>query len=110
MLRDSARLQMEAAEHANQHGWSKHRPAKPLYDDDDVDHTITYFDPVPVGGEIEIMAGTKLMLYHGGHILGSAWAHLTRRTAAPSPSAATSAAPATRSSCRPSRSPAPTSC
>ncbi|MGW6980468.1 MBL fold metallo-hydrolase [Streptomyces sp. NPDC054932] len=39
VLRDSARLQMEAAEHANQHGWSKHRPAKPLYDDD-VDHTM----------------------------------------------------------------------
>ncbi|MFE2144272.1 MBL fold metallo-hydrolase, partial [Streptomyces sp. NPDC059456] len=77
VLRDSARLQMEAAEHANQHGWSKHRPAKPLYDDDDVDHTVEYFDPVPVGSEIEIMAGTKLMLHHGGHILGSAWARLT---------------------------------
>ncbi|MEU3403598.1 MBL fold metallo-hydrolase [Streptomyces sp. NPDC006670] len=77
VLRDSARLQMEAAEHANHHGWSKHRPAKPLYDDDDVDHTIKYFDPVAVGSEIEIMAGTKLMLHHGGHILGSAWAHLT---------------------------------
>lgn len=77
VLRDSARLQMETAEHANQHGWSKHRPAKPLYDDDDVDQTIKYFDPVAVGSEIEIMAGTKLMLHHCGHILGSAWAHLT---------------------------------
>lgn len=77
VLRDSARLQMEAAEHANRHGWSKHRPAKPLYDDDDVDRTVKFFDPVPVGGEIEIMAGTKLTLHHGGHILGSAWAHLT---------------------------------
>ncbi|MFF4425630.1 MBL fold metallo-hydrolase RNA specificity domain-containing protein [Streptomyces sp. NPDC001549] len=38
VLRDSARLQMEAAEHANSHGWSKHRPAKPLYDDTDVPH------------------------------------------------------------------------
>ncbi|MFJ7587543.1 MBL fold metallo-hydrolase RNA specificity domain-containing protein [Streptomyces sp. NPDC097617] len=77
VLRDSARLQMEAAEHANRHGWSKHRPAKPLYDDDDVDHTVKFFDPVPVGSEIEIMAGTKLTLHHVGHILGSAWAHLT---------------------------------
>lgn len=31
VLRDSARLQMEAAEHANEHGWSKHRPARPLH-------------------------------------------------------------------------------
>ncbi|MFG2388337.1 MBL fold metallo-hydrolase RNA specificity domain-containing protein [Streptomyces lavendulae] len=30
-----------------------------------------------MGSEIEIMAGTKLTLHHGGHILGSAWAHLT---------------------------------
>ncbi|MEV7414540.1 MBL fold metallo-hydrolase [Streptomyces sp. NPDC089919] len=77
VLRDSARLQMEAAEHANRHGWSKHRPAKPLYDDDDVDHTVKFFDPVPIGSEVEIMAGTRLTLHHGGHILGSAWAHLT---------------------------------
>ncbi|MFF7295463.1 MBL fold metallo-hydrolase RNA specificity domain-containing protein [Streptomyces sp. NPDC008265] len=76
VLRDSAKLQMEAAEHANRHGWSKHRPAKPLYDDDDVEQTVKFFDPVPVGSEVEIMAGTKLTLHHGGHILGSAWTHL----------------------------------
>ncbi|MFE0700626.1 MBL fold metallo-hydrolase RNA specificity domain-containing protein [Streptomyces sp. NPDC058872] len=77
VLRDSARLQMEAARHANEHGWSKHRPAKPLYDDSDVEKTLAFFDPVPVGAEVEVMAGTRLRLHHGGHILGSAWAHLT---------------------------------
>ncbi|GGS76997.1 MBL fold metallo-hydrolase [Streptomyces tanashiensis] len=77
VLRDSARLQMEAARHANEHGWSKHRPAKPPYDDSDVEKTLSFFDPVPVGTEVEIMAGTGLRLHHGGHILGSAWAHLT---------------------------------
>ncbi|MEU4099331.1 MBL fold metallo-hydrolase RNA specificity domain-containing protein [Streptomyces tanashiensis] len=77
VLRDSAHLQMEAARHANDHGWSKHRPARPLYDDSDVEKTITFFDPVPLGTEVEIMAGTQLTLHHGGHILGSAWARLT---------------------------------
>ncbi|MEU6017374.1 MBL fold metallo-hydrolase [Streptomyces sp. NPDC047515] len=77
VLRDSARLQMEAARHANEHGWSKHRPARPLYDETDVDTTVRFFDPVPVGSQVEIMAGTRLVLHHGGHILGSAWAHLT---------------------------------
>lgn len=57
VLRDSARLQMEAAHHANEHGWSKHRPARPLYDETDVDTTVRFFDPVPVGSEVEIMAG-----------------------------------------------------
>ncbi|MFI8438269.1 MBL fold metallo-hydrolase RNA specificity domain-containing protein [Streptomyces sp. NPDC079020] len=77
VLRDSSRLQMEAARHANAHGWSKHRPAKPLYDDSDAEKTITFFDPVPVGDAVEVMAGARLRLHHGGHILGSAWAHLT---------------------------------
>ncbi|MFF6772434.1 MBL fold metallo-hydrolase RNA specificity domain-containing protein [Streptomyces sp. NPDC012637] len=77
VLRDSARLQMEAARHADEHGWSKHRPAKPLYDDSDVEKTLAFFDPVPVGEQVEITAGNRLALHHGGHILGSAWAHLT---------------------------------
>ncbi|MFF9481864.1 MBL fold metallo-hydrolase RNA specificity domain-containing protein [Streptomyces sp. NPDC014733] len=77
VLRDSARLQMEAARHANRHGWSKHRPAKPLYDDADVEKTLAFFDPVPVGADVEIMTGTTVTLHHGGHILGSAWARLT---------------------------------
>ncbi|MER6098610.1 MBL fold metallo-hydrolase [Streptomyces sp. NPDC001728] len=77
VLRDSARLQMEAARHADEHGWSKHRPAKPLYDDSDVEKTLAFLDPVPVGEDVEIMAGTRLTLHHGGHILGSAWARLT---------------------------------
>ncbi|MCX4585710.1 MBL fold metallo-hydrolase RNA specificity domain-containing protein [Streptomyces sp. NBC_01481] len=77
VLRDSARLQIESARHANEHGWSKHRPAKPLYDDADVDNTVKMFDPVPLNSETEIIAGTRLTLHHAGHILGSAWAHLT---------------------------------
>ncbi|MFE0646996.1 MBL fold metallo-hydrolase RNA specificity domain-containing protein [Streptomyces sp. NPDC059534] len=77
VLRDSARLQMEAARHADEHGWSRHRPAKPLYDDSDVEKTLAFLDTVPVGEDVEITAGTRLRLHHGGHILGSAWAHLT---------------------------------
>ncbi|MGW1010330.1 MBL fold metallo-hydrolase RNA specificity domain-containing protein [Streptomyces termitum] len=77
VLRDSARLQTEAARHANERGWSKHRPAEPLYNDADVDRTMSFFDPVPVGTDVEIMSGTRLTLHHGGHILGSAWARLT---------------------------------
>lgn len=77
VLRDSARLQMEAARHANEHGWSRHRPAKPLYDDNDVEKTLSYVDPVAVGADVEIMGGTRLTLHHAGHILGSTWARLT---------------------------------
>lgn len=35
------------------------------------------FDPVPLDTDVEITTGTVLRLHNAGHILGSAWAHLT---------------------------------
>lgn len=40
VLRDSAGLMAEEAEHANAHGWSRHDPALPLYDDKDVSRAL----------------------------------------------------------------------
>ncbi|MFJ9847499.1 MBL fold metallo-hydrolase RNA specificity domain-containing protein [Kitasatospora sp. NPDC101155] len=77
ILRDSAHLLREEADHANEHGWSKHRPAQPLYDDKDVENALRMFDPVPLDTDVEITAGIVLRLHRAGHILGSAWAHLT---------------------------------
>ncbi|MET7380609.1 MBL fold metallo-hydrolase [Streptomyces sp. NPDC005526] len=77
VLRDSARLQTEAARHANEHGWSRHRPAQPLYDDADVDRTVRLLRPVGTGTTSDVAAGTRLTLHPAGHILGSAWARLT---------------------------------
>ncbi|MCX4744743.1 MBL fold metallo-hydrolase [Kitasatospora sp. NBC_01287] len=77
ILRDSAHLLREDAEHANRNGWSKHSPAEPLYTDKDVERTLTMFDPVPLETDVEIISGTTLRLHRAGHILGSAWAHLT---------------------------------
>ncbi|MEU1273741.1 MBL fold metallo-hydrolase [Streptomyces sp. NPDC005799] len=77
VLRDSAKLQTEAAQHANEHGWSKHRPAQPLYDDSDVDRTLKLLDPVPSGTTTDIATGTSVTLHPAGHILGSSWAALT---------------------------------
>ncbi|MFI7413437.1 MBL fold metallo-hydrolase RNA specificity domain-containing protein [Streptomyces sp. NPDC049627] len=77
VLRDSAKLQTEAAQHANEHGWSKHRPAQPLYDDADVDRTMKLLAPVPACTSTDIAVGTRLTLHPAGHILGSSWARLT---------------------------------
>ncbi|MFG2026889.1 MBL fold metallo-hydrolase RNA specificity domain-containing protein [Streptomyces sp. NPDC048825] len=77
VLRDSAKLQTETARHANEHGWSKHRPAQPLYDDSDVDRALKLVDPIPTCTPTDIAAGTRLTLHPAGHILGSAWARLT---------------------------------
>ncbi|MCC3768253.1 MBL fold metallo-hydrolase RNA specificity domain-containing protein [Streptomyces sp. UNOC14_S4] len=77
VLRDSARLQQEQAEHANRHSHSKHHPAEPLYTEMDVDRAMRLFRPVPAGEDTEIARDTRLRLHHAGHILGSAWAHVT---------------------------------
>ncbi|MBF9066803.1 MBL fold metallo-hydrolase RNA specificity domain-containing protein [Streptacidiphilus fuscans] len=77
VLRDSAHLQEEQAEHANQNGWSKHRPAEPLYTEADVEEVLTLFRPTELGVDTELAPGTVLRLHHAAHILGSSWAHLT---------------------------------
>jgi metallo-beta-lactamase family protein len=76
VLRDSARLLAEEAEHANSHGWSKHHPALPLYTEDDVDRAVRLITPVEAGQQVGIAPHVTLTLHHAGHILGSAWAQL----------------------------------
>ena len=47
ILNDSAKIQEQEAERANKEGYSKHNPAKPLYDLKDVEKTVPYFKGVP---------------------------------------------------------------
>jgi metallo-beta-lactamase family protein len=73
MLLDSARLQMEEAEHANKHKWSKHKPALPLYDETDVRRTLKQLQAQNYEQPFEA-AGTRFTYQLAGHILGSAFA------------------------------------
>lgn len=77
VLRDSAHLLEEEAQHANEHGWSKHDPALPLYDTEDVERCLRLFRELDFGVDAEIAKGVGCRLYNAGHILGSAWAKLT---------------------------------
>ncbi|MCB0896606.1 MAG: MBL fold metallo-hydrolase [Nocardioides sp.] len=76
VLRDSAHLQEEDARHANERGFSKHRPALPLYDAADVERTLALVDPVGYGEETRLLPGVTATLQPAGHILGSASAVL----------------------------------
>jgi metallo-beta-lactamase family protein len=76
VLRDSARLLAEEAEHANAHGWSKHRPALPLYAEEDVDRAMALIVAVEQGQRAVIASNTALTLHRAGHILGSSWAEV----------------------------------
>lgn len=73
MLRDSARLQVEEAEHANRKRWSRHHPALPLYDEEDAERCLKLLEPVPYRTPFEA-AGVPFHYEPAGHILGSAFA------------------------------------
>ena len=76
VLRDSAHLMEEEAEHANRYGWSKHKVALPLYDAKDAELAIQCLTVVPHGERVRLADGIELTYGSGGHILGSAWARL----------------------------------
>ena len=76
ILRDSAKIQEEDAERANKEGFSKHKPAKPLYNNDDVDRTITKFNAQEAGEWIDIQPDIRIRFQYNGHILGATFIEL----------------------------------
>jgi metallo-beta-lactamase family protein len=71
LLFDSAKIQEEDARYANKKGFSKHKPAKPLYTGDDVEEVMKRIQVIPFFKETEIINGLKVQLYPAGHIIGS---------------------------------------
>lgn len=76
VLADSAHLMVEEAALANEGGWSKHRPALPLYDERDAERAVSLFHPVDFDTTTEVSQRVRLRFGSAGHILGSAWAEL----------------------------------
>ena len=81
VLRDSAHLLEEEAELANKQGWSKHDPALPLYDAEDVERCLRQFVELDFDTPAEIADGVHCRFSNAGHILGSSWATLTLKDA-----------------------------
>lgn len=71
ILRDSARLQEEEAKQANKGSFSKHHPAKPLYNEKDVEATLTHFTPINIDQWIDLGGEIKARFQTNGHIIGS---------------------------------------
>lgn len=70
LLPDAGRLQEEEAEYANRRGFSKHKPALPLYTEEDARRALKNFAPVGFDKEVEL-ASLRLRLVPAGHILGA---------------------------------------
>lgn len=71
VLPDSAHLQEEEAREANEGGYSKHSPALPLYDTEDVARTLPLLSDLAHGDRRELAPGITVTLGRAGHILGS---------------------------------------
>ncbi|WP_036383849.1 MBL fold metallo-hydrolase RNA specificity domain-containing protein [Muricauda sp. MAR_2010_75] len=71
ILKDSAKIHEEEAERANEEGYSKHNPALPLYDQEDVKRTLGYFKSIEEGENIELAPDCSACFKYNGHIIGS---------------------------------------
>jgi metallo-beta-lactamase family protein len=78
MLLDSAHLLQEEANFANRHGFSKHSPARALYDVNDVRKAMKRFSPID-WDKRERLGQVELSLVRAGHLLGAASIRLTLR-------------------------------
>jgi metallo-beta-lactamase family protein len=72
VLADSGHLQEEQAAHALRHGYSKHRPPRPLYTEADARRAAKRFTPVPLDTAVPVADGLRATFRHAGHILGAA--------------------------------------
>ncbi|MDP2310910.1 MAG: MBL fold metallo-hydrolase [Pseudomonadota bacterium] len=71
LLPDSAHLQEEDARYANKRGFSKHRPALPLYTLEDVEASLALIRTAVYDEVVEI-GGLRVRFTPAGHMLGSA--------------------------------------
>ncbi|HLA75771.1 MAG TPA: MBL fold metallo-hydrolase, partial [Gammaproteobacteria bacterium] len=76
LLPDSGHLQEEEARYANKKGYSKHKPALPLYTQQEARQALERLTPVAFERDIKLGEGLTLRLIPNGHILGSACVQL----------------------------------
>lgn len=79
VLPDSGHLQEEEAEHANYKGFSKHKPALPLYTYDEAVASLEKFRAVDESRPLELSPHFTLNFHRAGHILGARMVELIVR-------------------------------
>ncbi|GDX39569.1 MBL fold metallo-hydrolase [Methylocystaceae bacterium] len=72
LLEDSAHLQEQDADYANRKRFSKHNPARPLYETNDVKRCLKLFSSLSFDKEHRLSNNLSLTFKHSGHILGAA--------------------------------------
>lgn len=77
LLKDSAHLQEEEAEHARVKKYSRHPEPRALYGPEDVDPVLKLLKTMPRSGGFDISPEFHVASYDAGHILGSSSLELT---------------------------------
>ena len=80
LLTDAAHLQEEEARYANKVGSTRHRPALPLFTEDDAKRAVATLKPLAFDRPFPIHAGLELTFHRQGHILGAAAVCLRAKT------------------------------
>lgn len=76
VLADAAKLQVEDAERANRKGYTRHRPALPLFTVEDADRAMALLQPVGYERPMPVIPGVTAEFLNAGHLLGSAFARV----------------------------------
>jgi metallo-beta-lactamase family protein len=79
ILPDSGHLQEEDAEYANFKGYSKHKPALPLYTYQEAVKSLDALRPIDESKPLELSPHFSLKFYRAGHILGARSVEVTAR-------------------------------
>jgi len=77
MLPDSGKLQEEDAEYANRKGFSKHKPALPLYTEQDANSALKQVRGFKYGDDVQLNKFISARFISAGHILGSSFVEVT---------------------------------
>jgi len=80
LLPDSAHINEEEARYANKKGYSKHKPALPLFRMADAREALRLLEPVPFDTWHELHPGIRFRYHRQGHILGAAAVELETKT------------------------------
>ena len=73
ILTDSAKIQEEDAEHANKMGYSKHKPAIPLYNLKDVERTLPLLEAEALNQFITLTKDIRFQFRKNAHIPGASF-------------------------------------
>jgi metallo-beta-lactamase family protein len=76
LLLDSAKIQEEDAAQANKMGYSKHKPAKPLYNTEDVERCFHQFASMECDEWFPLWRGVRFRFIPSGHIVGSVFVEI----------------------------------